>query len=63
MYNRTDGWFKTRRITTGYNQATTSGGPFQSGVIAIMEVYEVSRRAIVIDQEFRNLGCWSWMLL
>ena len=42
IYNRTDRWFKTRRISTGYNQVTISDRPFQSGGTAIMAVDEVS---------------------
>ena len=41
IYNRTNGWFKTRRISTGYNKVTISGGTFQSGGTAIMAVDEV----------------------
>ena len=29
IYNRTDTWFKTRIIITGYNQATISDGTFK----------------------------------
>ena len=63
IFNRTDGWFKTRMIITGYNRVTISGRPFQSGGTAIMTVDKVSWRAIATGQEFRNLGCWSWVLL
>ena len=59
IFNRTDGWFKTRMIITGYNRVTISGRPFQSGGTAIMTVDKVSWRAIATGQEFRNLGCWS----
>ena len=45
-YNRTDGWFKIRCISTGYNQVTISGGTFQSGGTAIMAVEKVSYREI-----------------
>ena len=41
IYNRMDGWFKTRRFSTGYNRVTNSNGPFQSGGTATMAVYEV----------------------
>ena len=50
IYNRTDGWFKTRRISTGCNQVTTSGGTFQSGGTSIMVVGGVSFRAIAIGK-------------
>ena len=63
IYNRMDGWFKTRRFSTGYNRVTNSDGPFQSGGTATMSVYEVSCRAIAVGQEFRNLGRWSWILV
>ena len=53
-----DGWFKTSRISTVYNQVTTPDGKFQSGGTAIMGVNEVSCRAIAIGQEFRDLGRW-----
>ena len=48
IYNRMNRWFKTRRISKGFNQVTTSNRPFQSGGTAIMEFYEVSHRAIAI---------------
>ena len=54
---------KKRRISTEYNQGTTSDGPFQSVGTSIMAVDEVSCREVAIWQELRNLGCWSWMLL
>ena len=41
IYNRMDGYLKTRRISTGYNRVTTSDGPFKSGVTAIIAVDEV----------------------
>ena len=63
IYNRTDGWLKTRRISTGYDKVTISGGPFQSAGTAIMEVDELSCRVIGTGQEFCNLGRWSWVLL
>ena len=63
IYNRKDGWFKTRRVITGYNKVTISGGPFKCGDTAIMDTEKVSCRAIETGQEFRNLGRWSWMLL
>ena len=28
IYNRTEEWFKIRRISTGYNRFTTYGRPF-----------------------------------
>ena len=63
IYNRTEGWFKTRSISTIYNRVAISGGTFQSGGTAIMAVDGVSCRSIGTGQEFRNLGCWPWMLL
>ena len=51
------------RISTGYNQVKISGGIFQSGGTAIMEIDKVSCRAISTGQEFRNPGRWSWMLM
>ena len=56
-YNRTDGWFRKRSISKGYNRVTNSDGTFQSGGTSIMTVYEISRRAIATGQELRNLGC------
>ena len=50
------------RISTVYNRVTTSNVLFQSGGISIMDVNEVSCRAMAIDQEFRNPGNWSWMV-
>ena len=50
IYNRADGWFKTRSISRGFNRVTASYGPFQSGVTAIMAVNEVSRRVIETGQ-------------
>ena len=50
IYNSMDRWFKTRSISAGYNRVATSDGPFKSGGTAIMEVGEVSSRAI---------GSWS----
>ena len=41
IYNRTDGWFKTRSISTGYNKVTISGGPFQSRGTDIMMLDKV----------------------
>ena len=41
IYNRTDGWFKARRISTGYIQVTTSNGLFQNGGTSIMVVDEI----------------------
>ena len=63
IYNRTDGWFKTSSISAVYNRVANSDRPFQSGDTAIMAVDEVSCRVIKTGQEFRNMGCWSWMLL
>ena len=63
IYNRKDGWLKTRRIITGYNKVTIYDGKFQREDIYIMAVDEVSCRVIGIGQEFRNMGRWSWMLL
>ena len=63
IYNRIYGWFKTRRISTGYNKVTISGGPFQRRGTVIMAVDKVSCRSIGTGQEFSNLGFWSWMLL
>ena len=61
--NRTDRWFKTRSISTGYNRVNISDGPFQSGGTDIMVEDEVSCRVIATGHEFRNLIWWSWMLL
>ena len=58
-----DGWLKTRKISTGYNQVTTYDGTFQSGGTAIIEVDEVSFRVLAKYQELRNMGRWSCMLL
>ena len=63
IYNRADGWFKTIKISIGYNLFTTYDRPFQSEGTDIMAVDEVSFRVIATGQEFRNLGCWLWMLL
>ena len=63
IYNMMYRWFKTRRISTGYNRFTTSDGPFQSGGTAIMAVDKLLCREIAIGEELRNLSCWSWMLL
>ena len=38
IYNSTYGWFKTSKVSTGYKQVTNFDGPFQSWVIAIIEV-------------------------
>ena len=59
IYNRTYGWFKTGMIITGYNQVTTSDGLFQIVGTSIMLVDEVSHRAIIPVQEFRNMSRWS----
>ena len=58
IYNMTDRWLKTRSISTGYNQASISDGPFQRGDTDIMEVEKVSCRSIATGQEFMNLGLW-----
>ena len=50
IYNRTDGWFKTRMISIGYNQVTIIYGSFQSGITAIMAVDGLSCRVIAIGQ-------------
>ena len=42
IYNSICGWFKTRRVSTGYNRVTTSDVKFQSGGTAIMVVDELS---------------------
>ena len=63
IYSRTDGWLKTRRISTGYDQVTISDGTFQSGGTSIMAVDKVSCRLTEIGQYFHTLGRWQWMLL
>ena len=63
IYNMTDGWFKIRRISTGYNRFTTSDGTFKSGGTYIILMDEVSCREIAISQELQNLGRWSWKIL
>ena len=63
IYNSTDGWLKTRRISTGYNRVTTYKRRFQNGAIDIMAVAETSCKAIARGQYFWNLGWCSWMLL
>ena len=50
IYNSTDRWFKKMRKITGYNRVTISGGSFQSGGAAIMEVDKLSCRAIGTGQ-------------
>ena len=50
IYNKTDGWFLKRRVSTGNNRVTNSDGPFQSGGTDIMAMDEVSFRSIVIGQ-------------
>ena len=56
IYNRTDGWLKTKRIRNGYNRVAIYDGPFKSGDTDIMVVDEVSCILILKGQEFRNLG-------
>ena len=38
LYNSTDEWFKTSRISTGYNRGTISDGKFQSVGTTILVV-------------------------
>ena len=58
-----NGWLKTRRISTVYNRVTIYYGPFKIGGIEIMTTYEVLCRATATDQHFRNMSCWSCMLV
>ena len=62
-YNRTDGWFKTRSISTEYNRVAIFYGSFQSGGKYIVAIDEVSYRVIATGQEFSNLGHLSWVML
>ena len=62
IYNRTDGWFKTRSISTGYDLANNTDGMYQSGGTAIMAMNEVSCRDIEIGHVLRNMSHLSWMM-
>ena len=46
IYDRKDGWFKTRKISTGYNRFATSDGLFQSRGTYMMAMDDISCRTI-----------------